>query len=68
MNVFFHLGLLSSSSSQDPCPGESLEDKLEKLWFLCNPLGTCRFLVSRGQEPSVVGTSENQAGAIWLRA
>lgn len=68
MNVFLHLGLLSSSSSRDPRPDESLTVKLEKLWFLCRPPGRRRFLVSRGQEPSVVGTSQNQAGAVLLRA
>ena len=68
MNGFLHLPLLSSSSSQDPCPDESLAVKLEKLWFLCRPPGTRRLLVSCGQEPSVMGTSQNQAGAILLRA
>lgn len=68
MNVFLHLGLLSSSASRDPHPDESLTVKLEKLWFLCRPPGRRRFLISHGQEPSVVGTSQNQAGAVLLRA
>lgn len=66
--MFLHLGLPSSSSSQDPCPEESLAVQLENLWFLCRLAGTGRFLASCGHEPSVVGTSWHPAGAMLLRA
>ena len=69
MNVFLRLGLLSSSSSQGPCPGESLALRLEKLWFLCRPPGTTEVSgLARPREPSVVGASQNRAGAILPRA
>lgn len=35
--------------------------KLEKLWFLHKPPSTQSFLVSHGQETSVVSTPQNQA-------